>query len=128
MKGSILLVEDSPTQAAEYRAYLQRAGYEVHISTDGFDALVLANQNIDAIILDINLPTLDGFQVCRRLRRDPDTSGIPIVMLTSAMSATETLFGLEVGANDYIPKDEFAIEQLLVSLEALLEEKQHDEQ
>jgi DNA-binding response OmpR family regulator len=128
MKGSLLLVEDSPTQAAEYRSYLQRAGYEVHISTDGFDALVLANPNIDAIILDVNLPTLDGFQVCRRLRRDPDTAGIPIVMLTSSTSAAETLFGLEVGANDYIPKDEFAIEQLLVSLEILLREKQHDEQ
>lgn len=122
MTSSILLVEDSPTQAKEYGAYLRSAGYNVHIASDGFTALVMARHNTDAIVLDINLPGLDGFQVCRRLRRDPLTATTPIVMLTSVATAKDTLYGLESGANDYIPKDEFAIEQLLSSLETLLKE------
>ena len=124
MKASILLVEDSPTQAKEYTLLLQREGYTVRVSSDGFTALVMARQNIDAIILDINLPGLDGFQVCRRLRRDPKTATTPIIMLTSVASAKDTQTGLESGANDYIPKDEFAIEQLLMSLDSLLSERQ----
>jgi DNA-binding response OmpR family regulator len=123
MKASILLVEDSPTQAKEYGLLLQREGYEVRVSGDGFTALVMARHKIDAIVLDINLPGLDGFQVCRRLRRDPITATTPIIMLTSVTNAKDTLTGLEAGANDYIPKDEFAIEQLLLSLNSLLIER-----
>ena len=126
MKASILLVEDSPTQAKEYTILLQREGYEVRVSSDGFTALVMARHNTDAIILDINLPGLDGFQVCRRLRRDPLTATTPIIMLTSVATAKDTLTGLEAGANDYIPKDEFAIEQLLMSLDSLLAERQSE--
>lgn len=124
MKKSILLVEDSPTQAKEYASLLQREGYEVRVSADGFTALVMARHKTDAIVLDINLPGLDGFQVCRRLRRDPLTSTIPIIMLTSVATAKDTLAGLEAGANDYIPKDEFAVDQLLMSLNSLLTERQ----
>ena len=124
MSKSILLVEDSRTQAREYGALLQRAGYEVHYCSDGFTALVMARHDTDAIVLDINLPGLDGFQVCRRLRRDPLTANTPIIMLTSISTANDTLHGLEVGANDYIPKDEFAIQQLLESLETILSERQ----
>lgn len=122
MKERILLVEDSPTQAKEYAAYLCREGYQVKIAADGFTALVMARHDTEAIILDINLPGLDGFQVCRRLRRDPLTCNTPIIMLTSVATAKDTLHGLEAGANDYIPKDEFAVEQLISSLSTLLRE------
>jgi DNA-binding response OmpR family regulator len=124
MEQSILLVEDSPTQAREYAAYLEAEGYQVRVAADGFAALAMALNPVDAIILDVNLPGLNGFQVCRRLRRDALTATTPIIMLTSIATATETLKGLEFGANDYIPKDEFAIEQLLVSLASLLGERQ----
>ena len=124
MSKTILLVEDSPTQAIEYGRHLQRAGYEVRFCSDGFTALVMARHDTDAVVLDINLPALNGFQVCRRLRRDPLTANVPIIMLTSISAASDTLHGLEAGANDYIPKDEFAVEHLLVSLASLLGERE----
>jgi DNA-binding response OmpR family regulator len=116
----VLLVEDSPTQAKEYSLYLQRAGYEVHIAEDGILALNLVDRvHPHVVILDVNLPGLNGFQVCRRLKRDNETAHIPIVMLTSADNANDTLQGLEAGADDYIPKDNFAIENLLSTLHTL---------
>ena len=116
----ILLVEDSPTQAKEYALFMQRAGYEVSIAEDGIIALNVVNDcKPHIIVLDVNLPGLNGFQVCRRLKRDNNTSHIPVVMLTSADNASDTLQGLEVGADDYIPKDNFAVENLLSTLQAL---------
>jgi len=115
----ILLVEDSPTQAIEIAANLRRHGVEVVHAMDGVEALNMADQyNPVLIVLDVNLPRMDGFQVCRRLKRDPATQHIPVVMLTVADSSEATLQGLEAGADDYIPKDVFAHETLLSTLEA----------
>ena len=115
----ILLVEDSPTQAIEIAANLRRHGVEVVHAMDGVEALNMVDQyNPVLIVLDVNLPRMDGFQVCRRLKRDPDTQHIPVVMLTAADSSEATLQGLEAGADDYIPKDVFAHETLISTLEA----------
>lgn len=120
MKKQILLVEDSPTQSKEYALILSKEGYEVEIAEDGIIALnMAATHPPDFIVLDVNLPGMDGFQVCRRLKRDPKLATIPVVMLTAEDTASDTLHGLESGADDYIPKDVFAIENLLSTLNAL---------
>jgi DNA-binding response OmpR family regulator len=71
----------------------------------------------DLILLDITLPTMDGYQVCARLKRDENTAHIPIIMLTSIESADGTLQGLEMGADDFIAKDTFMAENLLATVE-----------
>lgn len=73
----------------------------------------------DLIVLDVNLPTLDGYQVCRRLKRDPETAHIPVIMFTSATRSDDALAGLDAGVDDYIVKDEFAFDNLLASLQAM---------
>ena len=115
---TILIIEDSETQAQQVAAHL--SGYDVNvvIASDGPQGLRLIQVHHPAlIVLDINLPTMDGFQVCRRIKRDPDTAEIPIIMLTSASASKDMLKGIDAGAIDYIPKDEFAIEHLLTTLQ-----------
>lgn len=114
MSPSVLLVEDSPTQAKQISQILSEAGFSVRHVMDGPDAIqeVLENRP-DLIVLDVRLPTMDGFQVCSRLKRNPDTKSIPIIILTSQDSAKQTMAGLQSGADDYIAKDEFALETLL---------------
>jgi DNA-binding response OmpR family regulator len=123
MKRIVLVVEDSPTQAKQIVSLI--GGYNVKpiIAVDGLEALQLAASEAPVlIILDVNLPKMDGFQVCHRLKRDPMTCNIPIIMLTSADSSTATLHGLEVGADDYIPKDSYAMENLIATAKIYLQE------
>lgn len=84
-KQLVMLVEDSPSQAQEYSEYLKRDGYEVLIVEDGITALSMAlRYQPQLIVLDVYLPGMDGFHVCHRLKRQPETTHIPIVMLTGA--------------------------------------------
>ena len=115
-----VIVEDSPTQARQIKANLERFNVESIIAPDGPDGLRAVDEHQpDLVVLDVNLPTMDGFQVCRRLKRDPATANIPVIMLTMEDNSEATLEGLEAGADDYIPKDMFAAENLLSTLEAL---------
>jgi two-component system, OmpR family, alkaline phosphatase synthesis response regulator PhoP len=116
----VLLIEDSLTQAREITLFLKRAGIQVVHEEDGGSGLKrVYSLKPDAIVLDVNLPTMDGLQICRRVKRDPEVSHIPIIMLTSADNADATLNGIEAGADDYIPKDRFAIDNLLTTLAAI---------
>lgn len=121
MPTQILLVEDSQTQASQIKMVLENAGdVEVHVAYSGLEGLRLANELSPAlIVLDIVLPDMDGFQVCRRLKRDPATMAIPVIMLTEKSSANATASGLQAGADDYIPKDIFASEHLIDTLREL---------
>ncbi|RPI98229.1 MAG: response regulator [Chloroflexi bacterium] len=121
MPTQILLVEDSQTQAIQIKLVLENAGdVDVEVAPTGLDGLRLARDlNPALIILDIVLPDMDGFQVCRRLKRDPVTMGIPVIMLTEKSSANATASGLQAGADDYIPKDIFAAEHLIETLREL---------
>jgi DNA-binding response OmpR family regulator len=118
MPTQILLVEDSRTQAAQIKMVLENAGdIHVEVAHDGSEGLRLAREVSPAlIILDIVLPDMDGFQICRRLKRDPVTNTIPVIMLTEKSSANSTVSGLQAGADDYIPKDIFASEHLIDTL------------
>ncbi len=123
-KPLVLIVEDSPTQAKEVAATVTNCGARAMVAADGVDALNLVDQEHPMlIILDVNLPKMDGYQVCSRLKRDPDTASIPVIMLTTADSADATIYGLGVGADDYIPKDSFAMDNLTVALKAYMEMK-----
>ncbi len=116
----ILLVEDSPTQALEIQSHLQDYGFTVLVAEDGVSGLRCVDEHgPDLVVLDVNLPKMDGFQVCRRLKRDPQTAGIPVIMLTVADSSESTITGLEAGADDYIPKDIFAVDNLISTMQSL---------
>ncbi|MBN2470559.1 MAG: response regulator [Anaerolineae bacterium] len=120
MALEVLLVEDSRTQAAQIKETLESVGLTVRIAYDGPDGLREALENPPAlIVLDVKLPTMDGFQVCRRLKRNPATQDIPVIMLTEKASAKATMSGLHAGADDYIPKDIFASEHLINTLHEL---------
>ncbi len=116
----ILVVEDSPTQAEKMSALLNvLCGMRVIVAKDGIEALRSVAQNHpDLVILDVNLPRMDGYQVCKRLKRDPNTASIPIIMLTTSDSSEAARNGLEAGADDYIPKDVFATDNLLATMRA----------
>lgn len=120
MSGHVLLVEDSPTQARQIKDTLESIGLTVLVVTDGPDALreAMADPPI-LVVLDIQLPSMDGYQVCRRLKRAEATQNVPIIMLTDKAGARETMTGLRAGADDYIPKDIFASEHLVETLREL---------
>jgi len=104
-KAKILLVEDDKIQAAVAKDYLESTGYEVMSVRDGKSAIKMAKtQPVDLILLDLILPDLDGNEVCRWLKLNEDTRGIPIIILTVKGSTMEKVTGLEAGADDYLPK------------------------
>ncbi len=120
MPPEVLLVEDSKTQAKQISDVLESVGLKVRIVEDGPDAIREAMENPpDLIVLDIKLPSMDGYQVCRRLKRMEETQNIPVIMLTDKTGAKETMTGLKAGADDYIPKDIFAAEHLMETLKEL---------
>ncbi len=120
MSIEVLLVEDSKTQAKQIRDTLESVGLVVRVVGDGPEAIREAIENPpNLIVLDIKLPSMDGYQVCRRLKRTEETKHIPVIMLTDRTGAKETMTGLRAGADDYIPKDIFAAEHLMDTLREL---------
>lgn len=114
----ILVVDDDPKMLNLMRRGLSFAGYAVDLAEDGEQALAIARDSgPDLVVLDIMLPGLDGFEVCRRLRvGDP---GLPILMLTAKGRVPDRIAGLDSGADDYIVKP-FAFDELLARIRALL--------
>jgi DNA-binding response OmpR family regulator len=121
----ILLVEDEPELARVLVRELQASGYQVFHASDGLAALDLhANQPPDLVILDWMLPSLDGLEVLRRIRR---TSAVPILMLTAKGEEIDRVMGLEVGADDYLSKP-FSMRELMARVRALLRRIAHVQQ
>lgn len=115
--SKLLIIEDSMTQANTIAAHLASYEIDVMIANDGPQGLRLAAFMMpDLIILDVNLPSMNGCQVCRRLKRDPKTADIPVIMLTAATSPEQTTMGLEAGADDYIHKGQDAPEQVIKAI------------
>ena len=114
--GRVLLIEDDARLAAMVSEYLSGAGYRVTLAASGANGLErLAREPYDALVLDLSLPDIDGLEVCRRLRAQLD---IPVLMLTARGDATERIVGLEIGADDYLPKP-FEPRELLARLKAI---------
>ena len=113
----VLVVDDEPKIVRLARDYLEHSGYRVVTAGDGQMALDTARQSRpDLVVLDLNLPGMDGLEVCRRLRSDSD---VPIIMLTARVEETDRLIGLELGADDYITKP-FSPRELVARTRAVL--------
>lgn len=103
--GTILIVEDDPELRFILAVHLRAAGFEVIEATNGAEALDLAAKgSIDVIIMDVGLPVMDGLAVTRRLKQNPQTAGIPVIMLTARSATNDVIKGLEAGAQEYLPK------------------------
>ena len=114
----ILVVDDDPAVSGALQRALRLDGYEVTLAGDGPQALEeLAIRPPDAVILDIGLPTIDGLDVCRRMRAAADDT--PVLMLTARDAIEDRVEGLDAGADDYLVKP-FALAELLARLRALL--------
>lgn len=120
MPAEVLVIEDSRTQALRVRLALEQAGLAVSLATTGLEGVDVAiNHCPAAVVLDVNLPDIDGFEVCRRLKEHPATAMTPVVMLTVKEQAVDALAGLEAGAEVYIPKDSYAEINLMQALRDL---------
>ena len=118
MQHAVLVVEDDPPTLRALVATLGREGYAVSTAVDGHEALSTARTSqVDVIVLDVGLPGLDGFEVCRRLRADGKRT--PILMLTARDQVSDRVEGLDAGADDYLVKP-FALAELLARVRALL--------
>ena len=114
----ILVIEDSPKMASLLRRGLTEEGYAVDVVSNGVDAVWLATeQSFDAIVLDVVLPDIDGFEVCRRLRRAGRWA--PLLMLTARDDVSDRVRGLDAGADDYLTKP-FAFEELFARMRSLV--------
>ena len=102
---TILMVDDNPANLQVLQATLDGRGYRLLAARDGASALsIAANASPDLILLDIMMPAMDGFEVCRRLKSDPGTDDIPVIFLSALEETEDKVRGLELGAVDYITK------------------------
>lgn len=117
MDETVLLIEDDPSIREVIQIGLERAGFDVTAEADGRQGLIrFRNGSFDTVVLDLMLPSLDGLEICREIRRD---SGVVIVILTAKAETEDIVAGLEVGADDYVTKP-FEIPELTARLRAVL--------
>ncbi|MBR2042768.1 MAG: response regulator transcription factor [Clostridia bacterium] len=116
-KKKILIVDDDENICELLRLYLEKDGYEPFVANDGEAAVnMVKTVNPVLILLDIMLPKLDGWQVCREIRKN---SSVPIIMLTAKGETFDKILGLELGADDYVPKP-FDAKELMARIKAVL--------
>jgi two-component system alkaline phosphatase synthesis response regulator PhoP len=114
------VVEDEQDVAELIRYNLVREGYEVRVAATGSDALRLAREIHPALVLlDIMVPQLNGWEVCRRIKQDPDTRDIPVVMVTGRVEEGDKVLGFEMGADDYVTKP-FSPRELVARVRAVI--------
>jgi adenylate cyclase len=119
----ILAVDDEPANLALIRKLVTPLGYQLVEATNGQGALkAIAEHEPDVILLDVMMPDLNGFEVCRRIRAQPKFSGLPILLLTSLTATEDKAVGLEAGANDFLAKP-FEEVELRARLRSLLRTK-----
>lgn len=116
----ILVVEDERDILQLVKLYLDKEGFRVSTASTGAEGLRQAKQEKpDLVILDLMLPEIDGLEICKRLRSAPDTAMMPIIMLTAKAEESDTVIGLELGADDYVTKP-FSPKALIARVKALL--------
>jgi DNA-binding response OmpR family regulator len=117
---SVIIVEDDEDIADSIHYNLEREGFRVRLAVTGEEALsLIMNGPPDLILLDLNLPGMNGFEICRRLRAEAATGRIPIVMLTARAAETDKVLGLNMGADDYITKP-FSMRELVARVNAAI--------
>ena len=118
--GTILIVEDEPDIADLVKYHLEKAGLPARTVADGKQAMeLIVRDQPDMVILDLMLPGMDGLEVCRRLRASAATKAIPVIMLTAKTEEVDRIVGLEMGADDYVPKP-FSPRELVARVKAVL--------
>ena len=123
IKERVLVVDDEPDLLELIEVNLKGAGYEVLVAANGPEGLRMARQTApELIVLDVMLPEMGGLEVCKSLRNDPATSGIPILMLTARATEIDRVLGLELGADDYVTKP-FSTRELVLRVKSLLRRK-----
>jgi len=124
MKPKILVVDDEPEAVELVEFNLKQAGFDVVTAHDGEEALRKAKATLPAlIVLDLMLPEIDGLEVCKLLRRNSATAGIPILMLTAKAAEIDRVLGLELGADDYVTKP-FSPRELVLRIKRILQRGQ----
>jgi phosphate regulon transcriptional regulator PhoB len=119
-KGKVLIVEDDRDIAEMVDYNLKEEGYETVSAFDGEEGVKLAKkESPDLIILDIMLPIIDGFEVCKILKKEQITADIPVIILSAKSQETDKIVGLELGADDYITKP-FSPRELIARIRAIL--------
>jgi len=119
-KERILIIEDDKHISKLVNYNLEKAGYDSTVVEDGEEALdILSKQGVDLIILDIMLPKMDGFEVCRIIKQESKFKNIPIIMLTAKGEEVDRIVGLELGADDYVVKP-FSPRELVLRVKAIL--------
>lgn len=122
-KQLILIVDDNPENRKVLLSFLINKGYEVGSSRDGYKAIeFVKNEKPDLILLDIMMPGMDGFEVCEKLKSNPETKHIPVIFLTSKTCTEDIVRGFKSGAVDYVSKP-FNSEELIARVEAHIEIK-----
>jgi len=120
IKERILIIEDDKHISRLVKYNLEKSGYDCSVAASGEDAFkMLDKEQVDLIILDIMLPRMDGFEVCRRIKQEDRLKDIPIVMLTAKGEEVDRVVGLELGADDYIVKP-FSPRELVLRIKAIL--------
>jgi DNA-binding response OmpR family regulator len=120
VKQKILVVDDEPEAVELVEFNLKQSGYAVMTAVDGAEALKKArSQSPDLIVLDVMLPEMDGFEICKTLRLDPATARVPILMLTAKAAEIDRVLGLELGADDYLTKP-FSPRELMLRIKNIL--------
>jgi two-component system, OmpR family, alkaline phosphatase synthesis response regulator PhoP len=124
MPVTILIIDDEPELIKILDYNLTKAGYLAVSARDGGTGLEMARKSApDLIILDIMMPGMDGWEVCKKLRQEPATSGTPLLMLTAKAEEGDRVLGLELGADDYVTKP-FGVREILARVKALLRRAQ----
>jgi len=119
-KEHIIIVEDEEDILELLRYHLTREGYSVTTAANGEQALKIIAQKMPALVLlDLMLPGLNGLEICRSLKKDPQTAAIPIMMVTAKNEESDVVIGLELGADDYIIKP-FSMKVLVARVHAVL--------
>ena len=120
----ILVVEDEPDTAELLEFHLENAGYKVTITEDGYQALKKIHKlKPDLLILDLMIPEIDGFEVCRLIRKDPATESLPVMMCTAKSDETSKIQGLDFGADDYVTKP-FSPREVVLRVKNLLKRRE----
>ncbi len=124
-KSKICIVEDEEDILDLLRHNLEREGYQVVAAASGEEAVkTISRQMPDLVLLDLMLPGMDGLEVCREIKRSPQTAGIPVIMVTAKGEESDIVAGLELGADDYIVKP-FSFKVMLARVRSLLRRKRN---
>jgi len=121
----VLVIEDDPDIAEAITYQLERAGISVKVARTGEEGLEGVRRGADLVLLDLNLPGMDGLEVCRMIRRQQSTAHVPIIIVSARADEVDRVLGLEMGADDYVVKP-FSMKELAARCRAALRRKGAD--